>query len=75
MSDEEIKERGYIIYPGELTVVSGFRIGCIDNLNADNMHGVFDAVKGACEAMDVTDCFPPAEALEQPKLQNQLAAL
>jgi 2-aminoethylphosphonate-pyruvate transaminase len=71
---EEIKERGYIIYPGKLTVVGSFRIGCIGNLNADNMRGVLAAIKGACEAMGVTDCSPPAEALEQRKLQNQLAA-
>jgi len=70
---EEIKERGYIIYPGKLTVVGSFRIGCIGNLNADNMRGVLAAIKGACVAMGVTDCSPPVEALEQRKLQQQLA--
>lgn len=70
----EIKKRGYIIYPGKLTVVDSFRIGCIGALNADTMHGVLAAIKGACEAMGVTDCAPPAEALEQRKFQQQLAA-
>jgi len=41
-------------------------------LNAANMHGVLAAIKGACEAMGVTDCSPPAEALKQRKLQSEL---
>jgi len=69
-----IKDRGYIIYPGKLTVVDSFRVGCIGQLHADTMHGVLEAMKGACEAMGVTDCSPPAAALEQRALQNQLAA-
>lgn len=71
---DEIKERGYIIYPGKLTVVDSFRVGCIGQLDADNMRGVLAAIKGACEKMGVSDCSPPAAALEQRKLQNQLAA-
>lgn len=70
---EEIKKRGYIIYPGKLTVVASFRIGCIGSLNAANMHGVLAAIKSACEAMGVTDFSPPEEALKQRKLQNELA--
>lgn len=69
---EQIKQRGYIIYPGKLTVVGSFRIGCIGNLNADNMRGVLMAIKGACKAMGVIDCSPPAVALEQRELQKQL---
>lgn len=70
----EIKERGYVIYPGKLTVVDSFRVGCIGQLHADTMHGVLAAMKGACEAMGVTDCSPPPAALEQRALQNQIAA-
>jgi len=70
----EIKARGFIIYPGKLTVVDSFRVGCIGNLDEDVMHGVLAAVKGACEAMGVTSCAPPAEALEQRALQNKCAA-
>ena len=39
-----LKERGYVIYPGKLTVADSFRIGCIGRLNADHMRGVLAAV-------------------------------
>lgn len=71
---EEIKARGFVIYPGKLTVVDSFRVGCIGSLDADVMRGVLAAMKGACEAMGVTSCAPPVEALEQRELQNKCAA-
>lgn len=66
---EEIKKQGYIIYPGKLTVVDSFRVGNIGQLHEADMHGVLAAMKAACAAMGVDDCTPPAEALEQRKLQ------
>ena len=41
---DRLKERGYVIYPGKLTVADSFRIGCIGRLNADHMRGVLAAV-------------------------------
>lgn len=70
----EIKQRGYIIYPGKLTVVDSFRIGCIGALDASVMEGLLVAIKEACAAMGVTNCAPPADALQQRELQHQLAA-
>ena len=55
----EIKERGYIIYPGKLTVADSFRVGCIGALDNQVMRGVIQAVKDSCEAMGVTDFGPP----------------
>lgn len=66
---EEIKKQGYIIYPGKLTVVDSFRVGNIGQLFEEDMKGVLAAMKAACDAMGVDDCSPPAEALEQRKLQ------
>jgi 2-aminoethylphosphonate-pyruvate transaminase len=34
---DKLKERGYVIYPGKLTVADSFRIGCIGRINPDNM--------------------------------------
>jgi 2-aminoethylphosphonate-pyruvate transaminase len=34
---DKLKERGYVIYPGKLTVANSFRIGCIGRINADHM--------------------------------------
>ena len=41
---DRLKERGYVIYPGKLTVADSFRIGCIGRLNADHMRGVLAAI-------------------------------
>jgi len=39
-----LKERGYVIYPGKLTIADSFRIGCIGRLNADHMRAVLAAI-------------------------------
>ena len=42
---DALKERGYVIYPGKLTVADSFRIGCIGRLYAEHMRGALDAVR------------------------------
>jgi 2-aminoethylphosphonate-pyruvate transaminase len=39
-----LKERGYVIYPGKLTVADSFRVGCIGRLNAEHMRGALAAI-------------------------------
>jgi 2-aminoethylphosphonate-pyruvate transaminase len=41
---DKLKERGYVIYPGKLTVADSFRIGCIGRLNEEHMRGALAAV-------------------------------
>jgi 2-aminoethylphosphonate-pyruvate transaminase len=41
---DKLKDRGYVIYPGKLTVADSFRIGCIGRLNAQHMRGALAAV-------------------------------
>jgi 2-aminoethylphosphonate-pyruvate transaminase len=48
-----LKERGYVIYPGKLTVADSFRIGCIGRLNADHMRGVLAAVADVLSELGV----------------------
>ncbi len=55
---DEIKARGYVIYPGKLTAAETFRIGCIGRLDETVMHGVLDAVREAIAVMGVTSCRP-----------------
>jgi len=55
----EIKSRGFIIYPGKLTVADSFRVGCIGALDATVMRGVVEAVKDSCEHMGVVNFGPP----------------
>ena len=55
---DSLKERGYVIYPGKLTVAESFRIGCIGRLSADHMHGALEAIRAVLDKMGVTDCGP-----------------
>jgi 2-aminoethylphosphonate-pyruvate transaminase len=40
----KLKERGYVIYPGKLTVAESFRIGCIGRLTAEHMRNALVAI-------------------------------
>jgi 2-aminoethylphosphonate-pyruvate transaminase len=50
---DALKERGYVIYPGKLTVADSFRIGCIGRLYPRDMEGALVAVREVLAAMDV----------------------
>ncbi|MEE9265587.1 MAG: 2-aminoethylphosphonate--pyruvate transaminase [Gammaproteobacteria bacterium] len=51
-------ERGFVIYPGKLTVADSFRIGCIGRLGEEEMRGALDAVRETLALMGVTHCGP-----------------
>ena len=51
-------ERGFVIYPGKLTVADSFRIGCIGRLGEEEMRGALAAVSETLEQMGVTHCGP-----------------
>ncbi|MBV8446394.1 MAG: 2-aminoethylphosphonate--pyruvate transaminase [Hyphomicrobiales bacterium] len=55
-----LKERGYVIYPGKLTVADSFRIGCIGRLGEKEMRGALAAVREVLDEMGVSD--PAAKA-------------
>ncbi|MFQ5775128.1 MAG: 2-aminoethylphosphonate--pyruvate transaminase [Kiloniellaceae bacterium] len=57
---EKLREKGYVIYPGKLTVADSFRIGCIGRLGAEQMRGALRAVKEAVDEMGVKSCVPAA---------------
>jgi len=46
-----LKERGYVIYPGKLTVADSFRIGAIGRLDANHMRGALAAVREVLEEL------------------------
>jgi 2-aminoethylphosphonate-pyruvate transaminase len=48
-----LKERGYVIYPGKLTVADSFRIGCIGRLDASHMRGALAAIAAVLADLDV----------------------
>jgi 2-aminoethylphosphonate-pyruvate transaminase len=57
---DALKDRGYVIYPGKLTVADSFRIGCIGRLSAKHMRGALTAVREALDEMGVS--LVPAKA-------------
>ncbi len=66
-----MKAKGFIIYPGKLTVVDSFRIGCIGQLDEHVMSRVVDAVGQSLREMGVASAAPSKEALTE---QARLAA-
>lgn len=55
---DEIKSRGFIIYPGKLTKAESFRIGCIGYIDEFVMRDLHEAIRDSLAAMGVTDCRP-----------------
>lgn len=62
-----MKAEGFIIYPGKLTVVNSFRIGCIGQMDEHVMRQVVKAARTALDQMGVASAAPPAAALEERK--------
>ena len=50
-----LKDRGYVIYPGTLTVADSFRIGCIGRLYPKDMKGALAAVRDVLDEMRVSN--------------------
>lgn len=57
---DALKERGFVIYPGKLTVADSFRIGCIGDLHARDMRAALAAVADVLAEMGVD--IPRAKA-------------
>jgi len=57
-----LKDRGYVIYPGKLTVAESFRIGCIGRLYPKDMQGALAAVRAVLDEMRVSNGGPALAA-------------
>ena len=57
---DDLSARGFIIYPGKLTVRDSFRIGCIGALGAPEMRAALAAIKATLEAMGIQTLSPAA---------------
>lgn len=64
---DAMKARGFIIYPGKLTIVDSFRIGVIGQMDEHVMRRVVEAARDALKDMKVSSAAPPAAALEERK--------
>jgi 2-aminoethylphosphonate-pyruvate transaminase len=59
---DSLKDRGYVIYPGKLTVADSFRIGCIGRLYPEHMKGALAAVREVLDEMRVSNGGPALAA-------------
>ncbi|MCV2864956.1 2-aminoethylphosphonate--pyruvate transaminase [Defluviimonas sp. WL0075] len=60
-----MKAKGFIIYPGKLTVVDSFRVGCIGRMDEHVMRRVVQAAKEALAEMGVASAAPPEAAIAE----------
>jgi 2-aminoethylphosphonate-pyruvate transaminase len=50
---ERVRAQGYVLYPGKLTRVETFRVGCIGAIDAEHMRGAVTAMVRALDEMGV----------------------
>lgn len=50
---DALRRRGYLIYPGKLTVADSFRIGCIGRLTEADMRGALAAIRTTLDELGV----------------------
>ena len=72
---ERMGRRGYVIYPGKLTSVPSFRIGCIGRLGPAEMRGALSAVEDVLGEMGVSSGVPSAgEGMDSAHLAHRDAS-
>ena len=55
---EKVRARGYILYPGKLTKVETFRVGCIGAIDANEMRNVVAAIAETLKDMGIKQVAP-----------------
>ena len=59
-----LKDRGFVIYPGKLTVADSFRIGCIGRIGETEMKAFLAAAKEVMNGLGVASGRPHNKAAE-----------
>jgi 2-aminoethylphosphonate-pyruvate transaminase len=57
---DRLRDKGFAIYPGKLTVADSFRVGCIGRIGASEIEGALAAVRAALDEMGVRSGAPAA---------------
>jgi len=60
---EKVRARGFILYPGKLTQVETFRVGCIGAIDANEMRNVSAAVAETLKEMGIKSGAPAKAAV------------
>jgi 2-aminoethylphosphonate-pyruvate transaminase len=59
-----LREKGFVIYPGKLTVADSFRIGCIGRIGESEMKAFLAAAKDVMAGLGVSSGRPSKKAAE-----------
>ena len=60
---EGVREKGFILYPGKLTQLETFRVGCIGAIGPDEMRHAVNAVRDTLREMGIRQVAPTAAAV------------
>jgi 2-aminoethylphosphonate-pyruvate transaminase len=59
---DEVRNRGFILYPGKLTQVETFRVGCIGAIGPEEMRHAVNAVRDSLRSLGITVAGKPLAA-------------
>jgi 2-aminoethylphosphonate-pyruvate transaminase len=59
---ERVRDKGFILYPGKLTQLETFRVGCIGAIGPDEMRHAVNAVRDTLREMGIRQVAPAALA-------------
>ncbi|ALS60256.1 2-aminoethylphosphonate--pyruvate transaminase [Pandoraea norimbergensis] len=57
-----VRERGYVLYPGKLTQLETFRVGCIGAIDDNEMRNVVTAIAQTLTSLDIRQVAPLTKA-------------
>ena len=59
---DRVRDKGFILYPGKLTQVETFRVGCIGAIGPDEMRHAVNAVRDTLAEMGIRQVAPTGAA-------------
>ena len=59
---DRVREKGFILYPGKLTQIETFRVGCIGAIGPDEMRHAVNAIRDTLHDMRIERVAPAAPA-------------
>jgi len=57
---DKVRDKGFVLYPGKLTQVETFRVGCIGAIGPDEMRHAVNAVRDALRELGIKQIAPAA---------------
>jgi 2-aminoethylphosphonate-pyruvate transaminase len=59
---ERVRDKGYILYPGKLTQVETFRVGCIGAIGPEEIRQAVNAIRDTLREMGIRQVSPASSA-------------